>query len=587
MRKLRVANISYAACRPYRMLAELDFVKYFECEPAESRRRLHEREVDIALIPATEYAIHGGYEGLDFGFGCHERSSLRLCANDDIRHLTTICIDEQACTSASLLQLLLQERWHSAARLIRMNAAELPEILRPGEGVLRRGGGAGGASESLTLFEYDLVTEWHRLTGLPFVLLIWAMRPGVLSLRQLRAFNEVFHRAAAVRQLLGTEPRARPADSAGAYAQFVAARHFFYIDESGAEGVREFFRRTHGRNLLPRTEYRTPTFTIMRMQPTRRSRVRSVDLLLQAAVEGRRLSIREGIRLARRASLADLGLAADLVRVQRFPERRLTRVVTPPAEDLLAPGSLSSRLSRLLEDNPEVLRLPPLLIGDSLRFWESLLVRLRIELALPIEGLSVGEVLRLAWGEGLEPARVLARLKAAGLSSLSGAGGGLLVDRRSRETARASTCSAAAWIATMRGAHRLGITSSCSLAVSGAESWEDRILHLHKLRALQDERQGFHSFSVESAGAESEVRLRALLTGSLFLDNIPATQEAGADLKGVLGALDLSFGATRVRLEVGPESARVGQSADVAMLLEQVGLPLVQSPSALPGELIH
>ena len=64
---LRASGIPQLAGVPYKLLAGLDFVSYEESSPTENARKLNEREVDLALIPAVDYALHGGYVGLEFG----------------------------------------------------------------------------------------------------------------------------------------------------------------------------------------------------------------------------------------------------------------------------------------------------------------------------------------------------------------------------------------------------------------------------------------------------------------------------------------------------------------------------------------
>jgi len=537
----------------------LPFVAFEENDPVENQRRLHEGEVDIALIAASEFAIHGGYVGLDFGFGCHQQSSLLLCANEPIQHLDTIYLYEGSSCSAYLLKVLLREQWCISPRLIRVPQEIVANDLRPHEGVLLRAEATHAVVQSYPV-RHDLVTGWHALTGTPFVFLVWAMRPGVLTLKQHQLFNDVCHRAAAVRGVLSAPLPTDLGPKEQLYAKFVRERHFFYLDETELSGFHEFCIRSNRQNLLPLTEYRSATFTLLDRKPTDDVKLRGVAELLQDVVSGRRLSIREGIRLARRATLPDLGLAADLLRKRSGAEPRLAKVFTPTIEELrrYAAGDtcFAERFAAVHRLAPTHLRLPWLADTNlSLRSYEALIARLRAESELPIEGASVGEIRQLATLERVAIEEVITRLLTAGLNSIRADGGGILVERFLRRHHPRAGFTAVDWINTVKWIHRYGGRSACGLTLSTLESWEDRLIHLHKLRSLQDENPGFAAFSFNFATSktralDAETALRGVLLGRLFMDNVPIVRADERELGAIGGLLGLSLGATDLEVEL-------------------------------------
>lgn len=88
---------------------------------------------------------------------------------------------------------------------------------------------------------------------------------------------------------------------------------------------------------------------------------------------------------------------------------------------------------------------------------------------------------------------VLLRLREAGLDTIPGGGGEILVDRVRRRIGQGKTLTAE-WLEVMRQAHRLGMKTSCTMMFGHIETIEERIEHLRLLRDLQDETGGFTAF---------------------------------------------------------------------------------------------
>ena len=88
---------------------------------------------------------------------------------------------------------------------------------------------------------------------------------------------------------------------------------------------------------------------------------------------------------------------------------------------------------------------------------------------------------------------VLEDFKAAGLGSLPGGGAEVLVERVRREL-YPKKISAERWLQVTRIAHEHGLRSNATMLYGHIETYEERVEHLCRLRALQDETGGFLCF---------------------------------------------------------------------------------------------
>jgi aminodeoxyfutalosine synthase len=124
-------------------------------------------------------------------------------------------------------------------------------------------------------------------------------------------------------------------------------------------------------------------------------------------------------------------------------------------------------------------------------------------------------------------------LKEAGLDSLPGGGAEIFAPSVRQEICGPKE-TAEEWLAAHRTAHRLGVPSNATMLFGHIESLEDRVDHLSRLRALQDETHGFLAFlplvylpgnnalgrRVKQKTSESDI-LRTIAVSRLFLDNVP------------------------------------------------------------------
>ena len=88
---------------------------------------------------------------------------------------------------------------------------------------------------------------------------------------------------------------------------------------------------------------------------------------------------------------------------------------------------------------------------------------------------------------------MLERLKDAGLGSLPGGGGEILVDRVRKAITRGKVLTDD-WLNVHRVWHELGGRSTATMMFGHVETLEERVEHLERVRQLQDETGGFTAF---------------------------------------------------------------------------------------------
>ncbi|MGH9749812.1 MAG: cyclic dehypoxanthinyl futalosine synthase [Candidatus Polarisedimenticolia bacterium] len=307
-----------------------------------------------------------------------------------------------------------------------------------------------------------------------------------------------------------------------------------------------------------------------------------VERLLEMASAGERLSTAGALALLRQAPLLDLGVAADLARRRIHPEPIVTYIVDRNVNytnvcvvrcsfcafyrDPGHPEGYLHPKEILFEKIEETLRLGGtgiLMQGGHhpdlpLEWYEDLLRSFKERFPrLHVHALSPPEIQHIVRISGVALGEVLRRLRAAGLDSIPGGGGEILVDAVRRRIAPLKTMSAD-WLEVMDAAHALGIPSTATMMFGHVESYADRVAHMEKIRDQQDrslERgaAAFTAFISWTYKAEhtalgghevgSAEYLRTQAVSRLFFDNIPNIQSSWVTQGKEIGQIALKFGA--------------------------------------------
>jgi cyclic dehypoxanthinyl futalosine synthase len=177
-----------------------------------------------------------------------------------------------------------------------------------------------------------------------------------------------------------------------------------------------------------------------------------------------------------------------------------------------------------------------------------------------IHGFSPPEFQHFAQVFKMPLREVIVKFIEAGLGSIPGGGGEILVDSV-RERIAPLKCKSDAWLEVMRVAHGLGLRSSATMMFGHVETVEDRIEHLQRLRDTQDETGGFTAFicwtfqdikdertsaghtklRAEPVGSSEYLRMQAL--SRIFLDNFPNVQSSWVTQGPRIGQIALRYGA--------------------------------------------
>ena len=170
-----------------------------------------------------------------------------------------------------------------------------------------------------------------------------------------------------------------------------------------------------------------------------------------------------------------------------------------------------------------------------------------------LHALSPPEVIHISRLSQLPVPEVIERLVAAGLDSIPGGGAEILVDRVRKLLNCYNKATADEWLDVMRQAHRAGLRTTATMMYGTVETVEERIEHLCRLRALQDETGGFTAFiawsyqpvhtelgGIEATGVEY---VRMLALARLTLDNFDNLQASWVTQGGKVGQLSLAYGA--------------------------------------------
>ena len=181
-----------------------------------------------------------------------------------------------------------------------------------------------------------------------------------------------------------------------------------------------------------------------------------------------------------------------------------------------------------------------------------------------IHGFSPSEFVhfRDVFNEPLE--KIISDFKAAGLGSIPGGGGEILVDSVRQRVAPLKAMSSD-WLEVMDIAHRLGLYSSATMMFGHVETIDDRVEHLDRLRVQQDislKRKAesgnenmahFTAFigwtfqsehtklKAPTAGAHEYLRTQAL--GRIYLDNFENIQSSWVTQGLEIGQVALKYGA--------------------------------------------
>lgn len=303
--------------------------------------------------------------------------------------------------------------------------------------------------------------------------------------------------------------------------------------------------------------------------------------LLARLEAGERLTMEEWLLVEEQVATAELGRLADQMRQRLHPDNVVTYVVdrninysnvcvsvcnfcafyrkpNSPEGYVHDYQTIYEKVEEMLAlDGSGVLMQGGLHPDLPLDWYTELLRELKSRYGIHLHCFSPPEIDNLAKVTGLGVEGVLRRLQAAGLDSIPGGGGEILVDEIRRK--RRTHCNAEEWLAVMETAHRLGIPTTATMMFGMGETREHRFLHLEKLRRLQDRQPGFVSFipwtlqpdntaigKLYPERVPGDEYLRWLAISRLYLDNIPNQQVSWLTQGLDIGRMGLHYGSNDI-----------------------------------------
>jgi len=205
--------------------------------------------------------------------------------------------------------------------------------------------------------------------------------------------------------------------------------------------------------------------------------------------------------------------------------------------------------------------------------------------AIWLHSLSASEILSIAEHSGLTVPDTIARLRDAGLDSIPGDDAGILDDEVQQGTRQKWTT--ADWLAVHRAAHKLGIQTTATMTFGCGETMEHRVNHLEAVRSLQEETNGFASFtpwsfapkaaSVQGFEEATAVEyLKTLAISRMYLDNVQNVQ-SNLETQGLkVLQVGLRFGGNDVGSVMLAEGANAATEEQLRQVIRDAGFKPVQ-----------
>jgi cyclic dehypoxanthinyl futalosine synthase len=306
------------------------------------------------------------------------------------------------------------------------------------------------------------------------------------------------------------------------------------------------------------------------------------DAILDKALSGERIGDDDAVALLESRDLVAVGRAASELRARRTDPDRITFIVDRNVNytnicvtdcDFCAfyrsPGD---RREGYLLPKPVIFRKieETLALGGTgvlmqgghhpdlgIDYYEDLFGSIKARYPIHLHALSPPEIQHVSRRSKLTVPDTLTRLRDAGLDSIPGGGGEILVDRV-RTIISPKKTKSAEWLNVMRHAHRLGMSTTATMMYGHVETVPERVEHMRRIRELQDETRGFRAF-ISWTFQDDGNRLGALVppesrptsfdylltqaVSRIYLDNVDHIQSSWVTQGMKIGQIALEFGA--------------------------------------------
>ncbi len=340
--------------------------------------------------------------------------------------------------------------------------------------------------------------------------------------------------------------------------------------------------------------------------------------VLHKLAAGDRLTYDDGLALFRHPDVVAVGQLANVERERRHGDRtyfnrnmriEVTNVCVASCLfcsfaklEAGAPGAHTMTLEQAwrelearMDDPPDEIHIVNGLHPDlPFSYYEDLLAGFkRIKPDIHMKCFTAVEIHFFAEHYGMTHARVLERLRRAGLDSLPGGGAEIFHDDVRRRIAH-DKATAEQWLEVHRVAHGLGMRTNATMLYGHIETFEHRVDHLLRLRALQDETGGLQAFiplafhpdgnGMANLPAPTAMdALRTVAVSRLLLDNVAHVKAYWVSMTPEVAQIALRFGADDIDGTIVHETIyrAAGSRSPGALTAEQL-VRLIQEAGRVP-----
>ena len=251
---LRIGVVDYLNSKPlawsFRNGLHCDIFEPGFYPPAEVAVRLAAGEIDIGLLPSIELQRIPGLRvlpGLCIA-ATHEARSVLLVLAKPLERVRRIALDRNSRTSAALVEILLADSYGLTPDLV-STAPALDEMLSRADAALLIGDPALRVDRSAHRV-LDLAAEWRRLTALPFVFAVWAVREGVEADGLTTYFQESLRLGLEHLEDLVAESSGEIDIEPDQLRRYLTDHLSFEMGPTEIEALEEFHRRAHAHGLI-------------------------------------------------------------------------------------------------------------------------------------------------------------------------------------------------------------------------------------------------------------------------------------------------------------------------------------------------
>lgn len=215
--------------------------------PSACAERLARGEVQAGIIPAIEAGrIPGVRIVRGVGIAAWEKvRSVLLVSRVPFEEIRTVALDSSSRSSAAMVRILLADL-HGVEPEYHRAHPDLPRMLATSDAALL----IGDPALTARLEPYrvlDLAEGWNRLTGLPLVTAVWAVRRELAPEPFLWSRDYARHRMGEIVDAAV----ARTGLDRRAMGEYLESNLHHDLDEDDERGLAEFYRRAAVHGLIP------------------------------------------------------------------------------------------------------------------------------------------------------------------------------------------------------------------------------------------------------------------------------------------------------------------------------------------------